>query len=60
MTTATELKVRGRKASAGTHDARDYVNSGKFSALLNLEKGTINQETIDRIIKAVRFGLGIK
>lgn len=53
-----ETKRRGRKAIAGTYEARDYVNKGLLSRLLVDEK-ELTDVGAYRIEKAVKFGLGI-
>ena len=52
-------KQRGRKAGAGTLEARDYVNTGGLDRLLADERDLTNAGA-SRIVKAVKFGLGIK
>ena len=54
-----DTKQRGRKAGAGTHEARKYVQEGGLDVLL-AEVKDLSPEAVARIIKAVRFGLGIK
>jgi hypothetical protein len=49
--------ARGRKADKGTYEAREFVNSGKFDLLLG---GDMSEDCQQRLIKAVKFGLGIK
>lgn len=49
---------KGRKADAGTYEARDYVTSIEFEQWINTPK--ISQDAKDRIKKAVLFGLGVK
>jgi len=52
---------KGRKALAGTYEARDYVNKGHFVEFLKGNSKNIASEIcIERIVKAVKFGLGIK
>jgi len=51
--------ARGRKADKGTYEARDYVLKGCLDRLLADEKNLSN-EGCHRLIKAVKFGLGIK
>lgn len=51
--------TRGRKAEAGTYEARKYVLDGCLDRLFADEKDLSN-EVVARIIKAVKFGLGIK
>lgn len=50
---------RGRKAEVGTYEARKYVLYGCLDRLFSDEKDLSN-EACARIIKAVKFGLGIK
>lgn len=50
--------VKGRQALAGTYEAREYVGSGKFDVVVNSLE--ISQEAKDRLMKATKFGLGIK
>jgi len=52
-------KKRGRKAGVGTTEAKKYVNEGLLDTLLEEVKDLSNEGRI-RIIKAVKFGLGIK
>jgi len=54
-----EIKQRGRKAEAGTYEARDYVIKGCLDKLF-IDKKDVSKEAIARIMKAVKFGLGIK
>lgn len=51
--------ARGRKADVGTYEARGYVLDGCLDRLLADEKDLSN-EGCARLIKAVKFGLGIK
>jgi len=50
--------AKGRKAEAGTLEAREYVNSGAFEKLLDTTQ--ISPEGKARLLKAVKFSLGIK
>lgn len=50
--------MRGRKADAGTYEAREYIKSGKMAEVV--EKLEIGADAKVRIMKAVKFGLGIK
>lgn len=52
-------KQRGRKAGAGTVEAREYVESGALEQLLTVQK-ELSYDCLIRLVKAVRFGLGIK
>jgi hypothetical protein len=49
---------KGRKAEAGTYEAREFVNKGLLDKLFADVK--ISNEAVARIIKATKFGLGIK
>jgi len=49
---------KGRKAEAGTYEAREFVKAGNIEKLL--EPCVISQEAKARILKAVKFGLGVK
>ena len=58
-----DTKKRGRKAEAGTYEAREYVRAGNLDEVLKdqaLVAGELSEEAKARIIKAVKFGLGIK
>ena len=56
-----KTKKRGRKALAGTYEARDYVNEGHLNeALTDINAQELSNEARKRIIKAIKFGLGIK
>jgi len=49
---------RGRQAEAGTYEAREFVSQGNVEKLL--EPLTISAEAKARILKAIKFGLGVK
>jgi hypothetical protein len=51
--------VRGRKADVGTYEARIWINKGYLENVLS-DMSDLSQEGRVRIIKAVKFGLGIK
>jgi len=52
-------KQKGRKAEAGTYEAREYVQKGFLDRLL-ADETNLTDAGAFRIIKAVKFGLGIK
>jgi len=54
-----ETKQRGRKAGAGTQEAKDFVVRGKLDRFF-ADRKDISDEGVARIMKAVKFGLGIK
>lgn len=52
-------KKRGRKAGVGTLEAREYVLNNGLDTLLE-SVNDLSLEAKNRIVKAVKFGLGIK
>ena len=50
--------AKGRKALAGTYEARDFVKSIAFNDWIN--SLALQPEAKARISKAIKFGLGIK
>lgn len=57
-------KQRGRKAGTGTLEAREFVKTGQLEKVLKdpalVADSSLTEEGAKRIIKAVKFGLGIK
>jgi len=51
--------ARGRKAESGTIEAREYINSGRLDGFISRIED-LSSEAKTRIIKAYKFGLGIK
>lgn len=56
--------AKGRKAEAGTLEAREFVNNGRFLEVLTdgtkSKEYRLSDEARARILKAVKFSLGIK
>ena len=50
--------TKGRKALPGTYEARDFVNSIAFKDWIDCLR--LQPDAKTRIIKAIKFGLGIK
>lgn len=49
---------KGRKPSKVVAEAREVVNNGQFEAVISDLQ--VSQEVKNRIVKAVKLGLGIK
>ena len=54
-----QKKSRGRKASVETIEARKYVNEGHLENLLKASEVNLSEAGTTRLLKAVKFGLGI-
>lgn len=50
--------ARGRKAMPGTVEAKAYVNTPEFVEVVASMK--VSKEAQDRILKAIKFALGVK